>query len=553
MAFYAWTATDTAGKTQRGTLQAEGQKQVRQMLREQKLMPVSITETREAATAGKAKTGAKLSTPVLSMFTRQLSTLVNAALPLESALKAISKQTEDKKLAAMVVEIREKVVEGHTLFDAFSQFPRTFDKLYCTLVMAGEKTGHLGDVLEKLAEYNEQRQKMKSKLTQAMVYPITLTVVAIAVISILLVAVVPQVIEQFTHMKQQLPITTRTLIAVSDFLQAWGIYIVGILGGGFIGFKTWLRNAKNRFRWHSWLVNGSPIKKLVCAINSARYIRTLSILQASSVPLLEGMYIAMDGIENLYARQVLGQAADTVRQGASLYAALEQAKLFPPTMLYMIASGEESGELGNLMDRAAENQESALQHRITLTLSVFEPALVVSMATIVLFIVLSILQPLLQLNNMVGSIMALKRKNLARQAGFTLLELMVVIVILGVLASMVVPNLMGNKEKADEQKATSDIVALEGSLDMYKLDNHRYPTTEQGLQALVTKPEIAPIPNGYRADGYIRRLPQDPWGGDYILVSPGEHGAVDVFSAGPDGEANTADDITNWSLDKKEK
>lgn len=402
MAFYAWTATDAAGKTQRGTLQAEGQKQVRQWLREQKLMPVSITETRETAAGGKAKTGVKLSTPVLSMFTRQLSTLVNAALPLESALKAISKQTEDKKLAAMVVEIREKVVEGHTLFDAFSQFPRTFDKLYCTLVMAGEKTGHLGDVLEKLAEYNEQRQKMKSKLTQAMVYPITLTVVAIAVISILLVAVVPQVIEQFTHMKQQLPITTRTLIAVSDFLQAWGIYIVGILGGGFIGFKTWLRNAKNRFRWHSWLVNGSPIKKLVCAINSARYIRTLSILQASSVPLLEGMYIAMDGIENRYARQVLEQAADTVRQGASLYAALEQAKLFPPTMLYMIASGEESGELGNLMDRAAENQESALQHRITLTLSVFEPALVVSMATIVLFIVLSILQPLLQLNNMVG-------------------------------------------------------------------------------------------------------------------------------------------------------
>lgn len=315
MAFYAWTATDAAGKTQRGTLQAEGQKQVRQWLREQKLMPVSITETRETAAGGKAKTGVKLSTPVLSMFTRQLSTLVNAALPLESALKAISKQTEDKKLAAMVVEIREKVVEGHTLFDAFSQFPRTFDKLYCTLVMAGEKTGHLGDVLEKLAEYNEQRQKMKSKLTQAMVYPITLTVVAIAVISILLVAVVPQVIEQFTHMKQQLPITTRTLIAVSDFLQAWGIYIVGILGGGFIGFKTWLRNAKNRFRWHSWLVNGSPIKKLVCAINSARYIRTLSILQASSVPLLEGMYIAMDGIENCYARQVLEQAADTVRQG----------------------------------------------------------------------------------------------------------------------------------------------------------------------------------------------------------------------------------------------
>ncbi|HAT3901864.1 TPA: type II secretion system inner membrane protein GspF [Citrobacter koseri] len=402
MAWFAWTATDAAGKTRRGALQAEGPKQVRQTLREQKLMPISITLTRERAAGKGAQKGAKLSTPVLSMFTRQLSTLVNAALPLESALKAISKQTEDKKLAVMVGEIRDKVVEGYTLFDAFSQFPRTFDKLYCTLVMAGEKTGHLGGVLEKLAEYNEQRQKMKSKLSQAMVYPITLTVVAIAVISILLVAVVPQVIEQFVHMKQQLPVTTRTLIAVSDFLQAYGMVIGGGLVGSFIAFNAWLKKERHRFAYHRWLVNRSPLKKLVCAINSARYIRTLSILQASSVPLLEGMYIAMDGIENLYARQVLEQAADTVRQGASLYNALEQARLFPPTMLYMIASGEESGELGSLMDRAAENQESALQHRITLTLSVFEPALVVTMATVVLFIVLSILQPLLQLNNMVG-------------------------------------------------------------------------------------------------------------------------------------------------------
>ena len=147
--------------------------------------------------------------------------------------------------------------------------------------------------------------------------------------------------------------------------------------------------------------------------------------------------------------------------------------------------------------------------------------------------------------------MSLKKNSLKRQAGFTLLELMVVIVILGVLASMVVPNLMGNKEKADIQKATSDIVALEGSLDMYKLDNHRYPTTEQGLQALVTKPEIAPIPNGYRADGYIRRLPQDPWGSDYQLLSPGQHGQVDIFSLGPDGVPESNDDIGNWTIGKK--
>lgn len=138
-----------------------------------------------------------------------------------------------------------------------------------------------------------------------------------------------------------------------------------------------------------------------------------------------------------------------------------------------------------------------------------------------------------------------------RQRGFTLLEIMVVIVILGVLASLVVPNLMGNKEKADRQKVVSDLVALEGALDMYKLDNSRYPTTEQGLQALVSAPSAEPHARNYPEGGYIRRLPQDPWGSDYLMVSPGEHGAVDVFSAGPDGEANTADDITNWSLANK--
>lgn len=400
MAWFAWTAVDHDGKKRRGTLQGESMKQVRQLLREQQLQPLAITPTQ--ATGAPAWKNVKISAVSLTLFTRQLSTLVNAALPLESALKAIARQSEDKKLSALVGDIRDKVVEGHTLHEAFGQFPRIFDKLYCTLVMAGEKSGALGNVLEKLADYNEQRQKMKSKLSQAMVYPITLTVVAIAVICILLVAVVPQVIDQFTHMKQQLPITTRTLIAISDFLQAWGLLIAGALAAFFIGVRLWLRAAKNRFIWHRWLVTASPLQKLVRAINSARYIRTLSILQASSVPLLDGMYIAMEGLENGYARQVLAQAADSVRQGSTLQAALEQTKLFPPTMLYMIASGEESGELGTLMDRAADNQESALQHRITLTLSVFEPALVVTMATVVLFIVLSILQPILQLNNMVG-------------------------------------------------------------------------------------------------------------------------------------------------------
>lgn len=147
----------------------------------------------------------------------------------------------------------------------------------------------------------------------------------------------------------------------------------------------------------------------------------------------------------------------------------------------------------------------------------------------------------------------MERQTLKTQRGFTLMELMVVIVILGVLASLVVPNLMGNKDRADRQKAVSDIVALENALDMYKLDNHRYPTTDQGLDALVVAPTLAPLAENYNPEGYIRRLPADPWGNEYVLISPGEHGAIDISSTGPDGEIGTADDINNWDNDKKSR
>ncbi|WP_049292680.1 type II secretion system inner membrane protein GspF [Franconibacter helveticus] len=401
MAWYAWRATAQNGKAERGTMQAESPRQVRQQLREQGLTPVSVQES-SAPGAGKAGSGKKFSSNSLALFTRQLATLTNAALPLESALRVIARQTEDKKLAQALTTIHEKVVEGHSLSEALGEYPQAFDNLYRTLVTAGEKTGHLGGVLDKLADYNEIRQQMKSKLTQAMVYPITLTIVAITVISILLVAVVPQVVGQFVQMKQELPVTTRTLIAISDFLQAYGLIIVAAIIGSLVAFRFWLKKGDNRLRYHRWQIQRSPLQKLARATNSARYIRTLSILQASGVPLLEGMIISVEGLENLFVRQRLTEAADKVRQGATLNSSLEQTQLFPPMMLYMVASGEESGELGPLMARAADNQDKALQHRITLTLSIFEPLLVITMASIVLFIVMSILQPLLQLNNMVG-------------------------------------------------------------------------------------------------------------------------------------------------------
>ena len=314
----------------------------------------------------------------------------------------IARQTEHAAFAKVLATVRNKVVEGHTLADAFSDYPRIFDPMFKTLVTAGERTGQLGAVLEKMADYNEIRQQIKSKLTQAMIYPLMLTLVAILVIVILLVAVVPQIIEQFVHLRHALPLTTRILIAVSGFLQTFWLPISLGAAGIVISLKLALRSPKQLARFHTLLLQIMVAGPLIRAVNSARYARTLSILQSSGVPLLDAMKISTAGISNVHIHRLFLQAAENVRQGSSLFNALEQTHMFPPMMLYMIASGEQSGRLGELMARAADNQDKLMQHRLSMALAIFEPLLIVSMASIVLFIVMSILQPILQLNNLVS-------------------------------------------------------------------------------------------------------------------------------------------------------
>lgn len=402
MGRFAYRAVTPAGKTVRGRLEATSPRDVRRLLREQNLTPLEIvTASGLLPTTGRRR-GARVPTATLSLFSRQLATLINASLPLESALEVIARQTDHPALATVLKTVRSKVVEGHTLADALGDYPRLFDPMFCTLVTAGERTGQLGPVLEKMADYNEIRQQLKSKFTQAMIYPLMLTLVAILVITILLVAVVPQIIEQFVHMKQALPVTTRILISVSSALQTAWLPASVVLLLGIVGGKLMLRHPQHRMRFHHQLLRPAVIGPLIRAINSARYARTLSILQTSGVPLLEAMNIAAAGVTNLRINLLLTQAAESVRQGNALFKALEQTQLFPPMMLYMIASGEQSGRLGELMARAADNQDQLMQQRLAMALSLFEPALIVSMASIVLFIVMAILQPILQLNNLVS-------------------------------------------------------------------------------------------------------------------------------------------------------
>lgn len=405
MSAFAYQALDAKGRRKEGMIEADSARQARQALREQGLTPLALTEAVEQVrqqTQSRNWLQPRISTSELALLTRQLATLVAAALPIEEALKAVAQQTEKAKLSTLIAAVRTKVLEGHSLADGLSAFPSIFDRLYRAMVAAGEKSGHLDTVLDRLADYTEQRQQMKSKLLQAMIYPIILTLVAISVIAILLATVVPKVVEQFIHMKQQLPFSTRFLMAASDLVRDYGLWFLLLTAIGLVSWGSWVKKPLNRRHYHAMLLRLPVIGRVSRGLNTARFARTLSILNSSAVPLLDGMRISGEVLSNDEAKIRVAEAAERVREGGSLRASLEQTKLFPPMMLHMIASGERSGELDNMLERAADNQDREFESQVNIALSIFEPALVVSMAVIVLFIVLAILQPILQLNNMIG-------------------------------------------------------------------------------------------------------------------------------------------------------
>ncbi|HGU2241995.1 TPA: type II secretion system F family protein [Escherichia coli] len=383
MALFYYQALERNGRKTKGMIEADSARHARQLLRGKELIPVHIEARMNASTGGmlqrRRHAHRRVAAADLALFTRQLATLVQAAMPL-----------------------RSRIQEGYTLSDSLREHPRVFDSLFCSMVAAGEKSGHLDVVLNRLADYTEQRQRLKSRLLQAMLYPLVLLVVATGVVTILLTAVVPKIIEQFDHLGHALPASTRMLIAMSDALQASGVYwLAGLLGLLVLGQRL-LKNPAMRLRWDKTLLRLPVTGRVARGLNTARFSRTLSILTASSVPLLEGIQTAAAVSANRYVEQQLLLAADRVREGSSLRAALAELRLFPPMMLYMIASGEQSGELETMLEQAAVNQEREFDTQVGLALGLFEPALVVMMAGVVLFIVIAILEPMLQLNNMVG-------------------------------------------------------------------------------------------------------------------------------------------------------
>ncbi|AUX73660.1 type II secretion system inner membrane protein GspF [Erwinia pyrifoliae] len=399
---FRYQALNQRGVKVQGETEADTPQQARQLLREQQLQPLRLQPVKSGSLHGGASSRRSLSAGERVLMTRQLATLVGAALPLEQALLALERQTTKPAGRTMLHAIRQKVLEGASLADAVGLYPATFPPLYQAMIAAGEASGKLDNVLEQLADYSEKTQQIKSKLTQAMIYPLLLTLVAISVITILLTAVVPSVVEQFVHMKQALPLSTRLLMSISEITRAIGLPVLLVmLLAGFIA-RVMLRRPAQQLRWHQAKLRLPLIGRIVLNLNLARYARTLSILTNSAVPLLEGMHISATVLTNLFIRQQLQLAAERVREGTTLTLALEQTRLLSPMMGHMVASGESSGELDSMLTKAADIQDSAFLSQMTLAVSLFEPLLVVVMAGVVLFIVLAILQPILQLNSLIG-------------------------------------------------------------------------------------------------------------------------------------------------------
>jgi general secretion pathway protein F len=403
MGAFEFVALDKAGKESRGLLEGDTPKHVRQLLRERQLLPVKVTEVSQRDSRQQRSFSFRrgLAASDLALLTRQLATLSQAGLPLEEALLAVSQQNENPRAQSILLGVRSKVMEGHTLAAGLADFPNAFPELYRATVAAGEQSGHLDAVLERLAGFTESRQILQQQVRNALIYPVALVVTAAAIISFMLAYVVPKVVDIFENYGQQLPLLTRMMLWTSEFLRDQWILIIIAIALSTFGIKRLLRKEVPRRRFHRVLLQLPIVSRLTRGINTARFTQTLSILAGSGVPILEALRIAAQVIVNLPMREAVEEASLRVREGAMISKSLAAGKLFPPMMIHLISSGEASGRLEEMLNRAATNQEREVDGLISTLLGIMQPLLVIIMAAIVLLIVLAILLPIFELNNLI--------------------------------------------------------------------------------------------------------------------------------------------------------
>lgn len=405
MAAFEYKALDAKGKNKKGIIEADTAKQVRQQLRDKGLVPLEVNQASQkekSSHAGFSLFKAKISANDLALITRQLATLVGSALTIEAALLAVAEQCDKPHIKRTIMAVRSKVVEGYSLAEGMKEFPHVFDHLFRSMVAAGEKSGHLDEVLDRLADYTEKRQATKSQLRQAMVYPVMLITVGTLIVGFLLTTVLPDIVKQIAKADQALPDSTAFLLSVSAYIKDYGLVTAIIFLTILIMIQRLLQQPALRLRFHRSLLNFPVVGKVIRGVNTARFARTLSILTSSAVPILEGMRISGEVLSNTYIKSGVLEASDNVREGASLKSALDQTKIFPPMMMHMIGSGEKSGELEQMLKRSADSQDAELDALLKLTMSLLSPLIVAVMAGMVVFIVMAILKPIMQMNSLVG-------------------------------------------------------------------------------------------------------------------------------------------------------
>jgi len=403
MGAFEYLALDQSGKESKGLIEGDTAKHVRQILRDRSLLPVQVTEVaqKEARRQRSFSIRKGISAGDLAILTRQLASLSQSGLPLEESLLAVAQQNDQPRTKSILLGVRSRVVEGYTLADGLGEFPQAFPELYRATIAAGEQSGHLDLVLDRLADYTEARQELRQRVTNAMIYPIVLVVMAGAIISFMLATVVPRIVGIFENASGELPALTRRLIATSNFLRDHWFFLI-VAGAATVYGIWWLLQREGpRRKYHRFLLRMPITSRLTRGVNTARFTRTLSILSGSGVPILDALKIAAKVIDNLPMRDAVIEATLRVREGASISKSLATSKLFPPMMIHMIASGEAGGKLDDMLARTAKYQEREVDGLIATLLGILQPLLIVIMGAIVMTIVLAILLPIFEINNLI--------------------------------------------------------------------------------------------------------------------------------------------------------
>jgi len=397
---FRYEAVDAQGKLRRGLVEADTARAVRDRLRADGLFPTAIDGTAGQETSGSVE-HVRVPRLVVTLATRQLATLVRSSMPLDQALGAVAEQADDRRMARVMTSLRAQVESGESLADAMARWPRTFGGLYRGLVRVAGESGRLGEVLARLADYLEAREALRQRFTLALIYPALVTIIALAVIAVLLTYVVPQVVSVYQQSRQTLPWLTRALIATSAFFRATGwLWATGAIIA-VVAVAIANRFATFRAAWHGSLLRLAVVSRLVVSIETARFASTLAILVASGAPLLRALEAATDVLWSIPIRHAAQSAALLVREGVSLARALRDQRIFPPVLVHLVANGEASGQLSAMLERAAEELEREAERRLTWIAALLQPALIVLMGAIVLVLVLAIMLPIVSMNQLI--------------------------------------------------------------------------------------------------------------------------------------------------------